>query len=99
MWLFIFVEKYFLAFFNILCSNYSRVFSGFAWRILLGPVNDKLAMLILFYRHLAVMFVLINLSEIMIFNVISLFGWKHICCLEEDFFSILILIFNIGKIA
>ena len=47
-------------------------------------------------RQSCVVFILLNLSEIMIYAVLSLFKWNFVCGINENFFSILILQFNIA---
>ena len=44
---------------------------GLAWRIQIGPLNDNVAMVAVFINTLYSTFVLINLSETIIYKVIS----------------------------
>ena len=69
---------------------------GFSWRILIGPLNDQLAMLIVYLRHCSSVFIFLHLSELMIYCACSFFGWNYICAMEEDFFFTFIVLFNMG---
>ena len=69
---------------------------GFTWRILIGSLKSEIAVGVSFIRQYFVVFILVYLSEAMVYNVMSLFGWKYVCAMEEDFFSKFILLYNIG---
>ena len=41
-------------------------------------------------------FGLLNFSEAMIYNVMSIYGWNCVNALDEDFISMFIFLFNFG---
>ena len=55
--------------FSIIVSCYSTNV-GMAWRIQIGPLNDNVAMVVIFIDAFTNTFLLINLSEIIIYKVI-----------------------------
>ena len=56
--------------FSTIMNEYTATVA-FAWRIQIGPLNDNVAMVAVFINTLYSTFVLINLSETIIYKVIS----------------------------
>ena len=70
---------------------------GITWRLFIGSMkNEIFALGISFIRQYLIVISLLYFCEAMVYNVTSLFGWKYVCAMEEDFVSKYIFLFNIG---
>ena len=68
--------------------------SGFAWRIIIGPLNPNVCLVVLFVHNLFGMVVVICITEIISLKVFMLYGWSYFCSMDEVFLSQTILSFN-----
>ena len=68
--------------------------SGFAWRIIVGPLNPNICLFILFIHNFFAIIVAICITEIISFKVFMLYGWTYFCSMDEVFLSQTILTFN-----
>ena len=68
--------------------------SGFAWRIIVGPLNPNICLFVLFVHNFFAIIVVICITEIISFKVFMLYGWTYFCSMDEVFLSQTILTFN-----
>ena len=68
--------------------------SGFAWRIIIGPLNPNTSLFVLFVRNFFAINVVLSITEFVSFKVLMLYGWSYFCSMDEVFLSHIILTFN-----
>ena len=68
--------------------------SGFAWRIIIGPLNPNICLFVIFVHNFFAIIVVICITEIISFKVFMLYGWTYFCSMDEVFLSQTILTFN-----
>ena len=56
-----------------------------AWRILVGPVYEEFAILLLFVRFFWLSYVMLAFTEIMLIHVLMMYAWGYFCSLDEVF--------------
>ena len=66
------------------------------WRIQIGPLNEKITHFISFCDQWCKMNQFLGFNEIMIYKILVICSWNHICYLDEDFWAKFILRFNFG---
>ena len=69
--------------------------SGFAWRIIIGPLNPNICLVVLFVHNFFAIIVVICITEMISFKVFMLYGWTYFCSMDEVFLSQTILTFNV----
>ena len=57
-----------IAFSVVMISNFTNV--AMIWRFQFGPLNEHMAMFVMVFIHFFVMFMLFNLTELMLFKVL-----------------------------
>ena len=57
-----------IAFSVVILSNFTNV--AMIWRFQFGPLNENMAMFVMVFIHFFVMFMLINLMELLLFKVL-----------------------------
>ena len=67
---------------------------GFAWRIIIGPLNENVAIFVMFSRTFCGMYVTLCYTEIVLYKVSMLFGFKHFISIDEQFMFVNIITFN-----
>ena len=77
-----------IIFLSIYCSP------AFAWRVMIGPLNEKIAVFAVFCRNLGGTFNILCFTEIIIYKVLLTFGFKYFCSIDEDFIFMVLNIFN-----
>ena len=68
--------------------------SGIAWRIIIGPLNPKISVIVIFVRQFSTFIIVVCITEIVLFKVFMLYGWTYFCSMDEGFLSKTILNFN-----
>ena len=68
---------------------------AYAWRILIGPLNESIAIIILFIRCLIAIYLYLCLTEIVLYKVIMALHWKSFSLMNEDLIFIFLISFNI----
>ena len=68
--------------------------SGFAWRIIIGPLSQNISIFVLFIRNVFAITVFLCITEFVSFKVFMLYGWSYFCSMDEAFLSHTILTFN-----
>ena len=68
--------------------------SGFAWRIIIGPLNPNISLFVLFVHNFFGIIVVICITEIISFKVFMLYDWTYFCSIDEEFLSQTILTSN-----
>ena len=68
---------------------------AYAWRILIGPLNESIAIIILFIRCLIAIYLYLCLTEIVLYKVIMALHWKSFSLMNEDLIFIYLISFNI----
>ena len=81
---------------KVLIFEYMIHNPGFAWRILIGPVNEKLAISMMFCEKCAGVMKFLYFTETVLHKVSMLFGFKHFCLTDEDFVFMFLNLFNIS---
>ena len=69
--------------------------SGFAWRIVISPLNPNISLFVLFVRQFFATTVVLCITEFISFKVLMLYGWSYFCSMDEVFLSHTILTFNV----
>ena len=67
---------------------------AFAWRVIIGPLNEKIAVFAIFCRNLGGTFNILCFTEIIIYKVLLSYGFKHFCSIDEEFIFMVLNIFN-----
>ena len=67
---------------------------AFAWRVIIGPLNEKFAVFSVFSRNLGGTFNILCFTEIIIHKVLLTFGFKHFCSIDEEFIFMVLNSFN-----
>ena len=62
----------------------------------MGPLNEKITYFISFCDEWCKMNQFLGFNEIMIYKILVICSWNHICHLDEDFWAKFILRFNFG---
>ena len=70
--------------------------SAWEWRIQIGTLNEEIAMVVVFVYNVVRVLIGIGICEILIYKLLSIYKWSHVCSLDEDFWSKFILHFNVG---
>ena len=68
---------------------------GFAWRIVISPLNPSISLFVLFVRQFFAITVVLCITEFVSFKVFMLYGWSYFCSMDEVFLSHTILTFNV----
>ena len=82
-------QGFFLLMISIVVNN-----PGIAWRIIIGPLNPQISLIIIFVRQLTTITIVVCITEIVLFKVFMLYGWTYFCSMDEVFLSQTILNFN-----
>ena len=56
----------------------------FAWRFLIDPINEHLSIFVSFIRCFEAIIILLCFMEIIIFQILNLFVWKHFNTTNEE---------------
>ena len=83
-------QGFFLLMISIVVNN-----PGIAWRIIIGPLNPQISLIIIFVRQLTTITIVVCITEIVLFKVFMLYGWTYFCSMDEVFLSHTILTFNV----
>ena len=67
----------------------------FAWRFLIDPINEHLSIFVSFIRCFEAIIILLCFMEIIIFQILNLFVWKHFNTTNEEFVYVFVTICNI----
>ena len=76
------IAQAFVAILTFSCINNPM----FAWRILIGPLNESITMLNIFCRHFMATYGCLCFTNIILWKVLILFGWKHFCSIGNFYF-------------
>ena len=68
---------------------------AYAWRILVGPINKSIAILVLFVRFFIGIYEYLCLTEIVLYRVIMSLSWKSFSLMNEELIFIFLISFNI----
>ena len=90
------IKNYLLAQIFLMLIFFNIMWLGFAGRILIGTLNEDIAVVVIFLRQFSVIYIVLCFSEIIVCDVLMLFGWKHFCFIDEIFLHHVLLIFDIG---
>ena len=66
------------------------------WRIQIGTFSDEIAMVVIYLYNVLRVSIGMGICEILIYKLLSIYKWGHICSLDEDFWAKFILRFNVG---
>ena len=77
----------------ILVSHFTNS-PGYSWRIVIGPLNKKVAMFVMFSRQFCGVYVILCFAEIVLYKVSMVFGFRHFNSIDEQFMFVSIIIFN-----
>ena len=82
-------QGFFMLMIGIVVNN-----PGIAWRIIIGPLNPKISLIVIFVRQFTTITIVVCITEILLFKVLMLYGWTYFCSMDEVFLSQTILNFN-----
>ena len=68
---------------------------AYAWRILIGPLIESIAILILFIRCFIAIYLYLCLMEIVLYKVVMALHWKSFSLMNEELVFIFLISFNI----
>ena len=66
----------------------------YAWRVFFGPLSTFLAYISFISKQICVTFVIICITEIVVFKVIMIYAWKHYSIADETFIYRITILFN-----
>lgn len=67
---------------------------SYAWRIFIGPLNLVMSHVAISAKQICGKFVMICITEIVLFKVIMIFAWKHYSIADEYFIYRVTILFN-----
>ena len=79
--------------FMLLIYNFLNNLS-YAWRIYIGPLNLVMSHVAISAKQICGKFVMICITEIIVFKVVMIFAWKHYSIADEYFIYRVTIIFN-----
>ena len=84
------IAQIFIAILSLSCINNPV----FAWRILIGPVHENIAILAIFFRQCTATYGILCLTEIILYKSVMFFGWKYFCFIGNGWYSFIELGFS-----